>query len=174
MRGWQRPGIQDFSGPLITMALICAMLFVPLARAAEKQGLQEAPKPVAKDKCPVCGMFVTKYPDWTALVLFKDGSHAFFDGPKDMFKYILDLKLYNPSKTAADVNDAWVMDYYTVLPIHAKKAWYVMGSHVFGPMGNELIPFSNESDAKEFTKDHMGKKILRFPDVTLDIVKALE
>ncbi len=159
---------------LLALTVLGAFLLASASAAVEKKGAEGVVKATAKDKCPVCGMFVTKYPDWTALVLFKDGSHAFFDGPKDMFKYILDLKRYNPSKTAEDVNDAWVMDYYTVLPIHAKKAWYVTGSHVFGPMGNELIPFGKESDAKEFMKDHMGKKLLRFSDVTVDIAKALD
>jgi nitrous oxide reductase accessory protein NosL len=48
------------------------------------------------------------------------------------------------------------------------------GSDVFGPMGNELVPFNKESDAREFMKDHTGKKILRFSDITLDMVKALD
>ena len=173
MKGTQRLRSGRIPG-LLALAVLGAFLLASASAAMEKKGAEGAMKATAQDKCPVCGMFVTKYPDWTAVVLFKDGSHAFFDGPKDMFKYILDLKRYNPSKTADDVNDAWVLDYYTVLPVHAKKAWYVTGSHVFGPMGNELIPFSKESDAKEFMKDHMGKKLLRFSDVTVDIVKALD
>ena len=42
-------------------------------------------------------MFVKKYPDWTSQILFKDGSYAVFDGAKDMFKYYLGLKKFNPS-----------------------------------------------------------------------------
>ena len=38
------------------------------------------------DKCPVCGMFVAKYPDFLAQIIFADDSHALFDGAKDMFK----------------------------------------------------------------------------------------
>ncbi len=52
--------------------------------------LSAAPvKPGPRDRCPVCGMFVSKYPNWIAQIEFKDGSREFFDGPKDMFRYYL-------------------------------------------------------------------------------------
>ena len=51
----------------------------------------EPGKPSRQDKCPVCGMFVYKYPDWVSEIIFKDGKTVFFDGPKDMFKYYLNL-----------------------------------------------------------------------------------
>ncbi len=49
------------------------------------------PKPGAKDLCPVCGMLVSKYPNWIAIVTYKDGHAHFFDGAKDMFKYLADV-----------------------------------------------------------------------------------
>ena len=55
-------------------------------------------KPSARDKCPVCGMFVAKSPDFLAEIVFKDGSCAIFDGPKDMFKYYLNLPSTMPPK----------------------------------------------------------------------------
>ena len=33
-----------------------------------------------------------------------------------------------------------------------QKAFYVIGSNVYGPMGEELIPFKNEDEAKKFMK----------------------
>ena len=68
-------------------------------------------KPSPKDKCPVCGMFVAKYPDFVAEIVFKDGSYAVFDGAKDMFKYYLDLKRFNPAKKPADIRSIYVTDY---------------------------------------------------------------
>ena len=152
------------------LGLVMFFWLASLAAAAEK-GM---PKPTAKDKCPVCGMFIFKYPDWTSAVIFKDGSRAFFDGPKDMFKYLMDLKRYNPSKKTEDIDAIWVLDYYAVSPINARNAWYVLGSDVFGPMGRELIPLEKESEAKEFMKDHKGKKILKFSEVTAEVIKTLD
>jgi copper chaperone NosL len=130
--------------------------------------------PSAKDKCPVCGMFVKKYPDWTGQVIFKDGSYAVFDGAKDMFKYLLDLKKYNPVRKLSDIDSIYVTDYYELRLVDGHKADYVIGSDVLGPMGHELIPFAKADDAREFMKDHKGKAILKFNDVTPDRLKGLD
>jgi len=131
------------------------------------------PKPGPRDKCPVCGMFVAGFPNWLSAVVFKDGSHAFFDGPKDMFTYLLDLKRYNRKKQTGDIRDVFVTDYYTLAPIDGRKAWYVVGSDVQGPMGPEPVPLEKEADAKACMKDHKGRKVLRFEDVTPDVIGNL-
>ena len=41
-------------------------------------------------------------------------------------------------------------------------------------MGRELIPFEKEADAKEFMKDHKGKSLMKFKDVTFPLVKSLD
>jgi copper chaperone NosL len=130
--------------------------------------------PSARDKCPVCGMFVKKYPVWTGQIIFKDGTYAIFDGSKDLFKYCLGLNKYNPSHTQADIDAIYVIDYYRVDLIDAYSAHYVVGSDVYGPMGRELIPFAKADDAHEFMKDHQGKAILRFRDVTPELLKGLD
>jgi nitrous oxide reductase accessory protein NosL len=132
------------------------------------------PKPTAGDKCPVCGMFVAKYPDWTTAVLFKDGYRVFFDGAKDMFKYLFDLKRYDPLRKKEDMQAIMVKDYYRLSWLNVQSVWFVVGSDVYGPMGRELIPLATEADAREFMTDHQGKKILRFNDVTMEIMKTLD
>ena len=131
-------------------------------------------KPSPKDKCPVCGMFVAKYPDFLAQIIFKDSSYAMFDGAKDMFKYYLNMKTYNPSKKQSDIDSLYVTDYYSLKPIDGLKAYYVIGSNVNGPMGRELIPFEKESDAREFLKDHKGTTVLRFNQVTVTTLSAMD
>lgn len=131
-------------------------------------------KPSPKDKCPVCGMFVAKYPDFVAEILFKDGSYAVFDGTKDMFKYYFNLKKYNPKKKLEDIDSIYVTDYYNLALIDGHQAFYVMGSDVYGPMGKELIPLGKEADAKEFMKDHKGQSTLKFKDVTQEMIRLLD
>ena len=126
-----------------------------------------------KDLCPVCGMFVHKYPNWVAQIIFNDKTYGFFDGAKDMFKYYFDLKKYNPKKTKDNIVSIWVTDYYTTKLIDGKKAFYVVGSDVLGPMGRELIPHKSEKAARHFAKDHGGDKILRFNEIDLDLVESL-
>jgi hypothetical protein len=40
-------------------------------------------------------------------------------------------------------------------------------------MGRELIPFKSRSDAQEFRKDHKGKAVLGFNEITYAAVKGL-
>jgi len=122
-------------------------------------------------KCPVCGMFVSKYPKWAARIEV-DGHKHYFDGVKDMMKYyIFDADFpYDRTK----IKTMTVTDYYTLEAIPAREAYYVLGSKQFGPMGNELIPFKTEKEAKDFIADHGGDRIVRFKDITPRMVMGLD
>jgi len=157
----------------VTMVMIFLLAVISLFASAG-EGEKKSRKPSPRDKCTVCGMFVAKYPDWTASIVFRDGSLAFFDGPKDLFKYYHDLGKYNPTKKTSDILSMQVSDYYALEPIDAFKAYYVIGSDVYGPMGRELIPFSAEAGAAEFLKDHKGKRIVTFRDITPELLKDLQ
>lgn len=150
----------------LTMLCFTASLSFAAAKAPQKA------KP--KDKCPVCGMFVAKYPNFAAQIQFRDGSVYHFDGNKDLFKYYFDLPRYAPGKKQGDAAAIIVTGYYDLKPIDARSAWYVVGSDIFGPMGKELIPFPGESEAREFMKDHKGRAVLRFRDVTREMVNGLD
>jgi nitrous oxide reductase accessory protein NosL len=134
----------------------------------------DLPKPAPTDTCPVCGMFVAKYPEWVGTVLYKDGHAHHFDGAKDLFKYLLNMPKWAPGHRAEDIQSIGVTEYYSVSLIDARKAWYVIGSDVLGPMGHELIPLETEEDAKEYSADHGGKRILRFGDVTYELLLQLD
>jgi len=41
-------------------------------------------------------------------------------------------------------------------------------------MGKELIPTAKEGDAKGFMKDHGGKSILRFGNITAELIRRLD
>jgi copper chaperone NosL len=131
----------------------------------------EAQEPQPQDKCPVCGMFVAKFSNWVAQIVYKDGTHVFFDGVKDMMKYYLNINKYHPDREKSDISSIYVTDYYNVFFFDGLRAYYVIGSDVKGPMGDELIPFKKEIEAKEFMKDHKGKKILKFGDITSKVLE---
>ena len=122
-------------------------------------------------KCPVCGMFVSKYPKWVATIEIGKNIH-YFDGVKDMMKfYIFDADFPYDRKKINTIN---VTDFYTLKKIHAKEAFFVLGSDIFGPMGDELIPFATKASAKNFMRDHNAEKILLFTDITPKLVMALD
>ncbi len=122
-------------------------------------------------KCPVCGMFVSKYPKWVAMMEM-EGKIYYFDGVKDMMKYYIfdgDF-IYDRTK----LSKIFVSDYYTLEPIPAKEAFYVVDSNVYGPMGHELIPFKTEKSANIFKDEHQGKVIVKFNEITDRMVMALD
>ena len=71
-----------------------AALSGPVGLAAENPPFSS---PGPNDTCPVCGMFVSLYPDWVATALYQDGHAHHFDGAKDLFKYLLNLPKYAPA-----------------------------------------------------------------------------
>jgi nitrous oxide reductase accessory protein NosL len=79
-----------------------------------------------------------------------------------------------PGHRAEDIALVAVTEYYGVTRIDARQAWYVIGSDVLGPMGHELIPLATREDAEEFLSDHAGKRILRFGDVTHELLGNLD
>ena len=122
---------------------------------------------ITKDeKCPICGMFVYKYPRWATQIFFNDKKHLSFDGVKDLLKYYFEYH-----KKIAKI---LVTDYYSQKAIDGTTAYYVIGSNIYGPMGNELIPFKNKSDAKTFYMDHRATKIIKFQDITKKEVYKLD
>lgn len=132
------------------------------------------PGPGEREKCPVCGMFVAKYPDFLSAVRFPDGTHLYFDGPKDLFRFTLGMKRYAPARRPEEVEAVFVKDYYSLEFIDGRKAFYVSGSDVYGPMGRELVPFGREKDAAQFLKDHKGKSLFRFGEITGEILEGLQ
>lgn len=124
------------------------------------------------DKCPVCGMFVRKYPRWAAEVKSADKT-LFFDGAKDMIKYLQNPQKYG-AKAGFKAKSIKVTDYYTQYAIDGTKAFYVIKSDVLGPMGNEPIPFAKKSDAEVFKKDHKGTKILTLNEISSSLICELD
>jgi len=150
-------------------ALLLAVALLP----AWGEG-QQWPAPGPKDTCPVCGMFVSLYPDWVATVVYRDGHAHHFDGAKDLFKYLLNLPKYAPGHAQADIAAIGVTEYYNVSRIDARTAWYVIGSDTLGPMGHELVPLATQAEAEEFQRDHQGKRMVRFDEVTPALLEALD
>jgi len=156
----------------LSLTLLIAGL-PPLQSAGVKPS-QPSKGPTPKGNCAVCGMYVANFPDWASVITFKDGSQAWFDGPKDLFNFLFDLKQYATKRSPSDITAIQVKDYYGLKLIDARKATFVIGSDVMGPMGKELVPFATEASAREFLKDHRGLKAYAFQEVTASVLKNME
>lgn len=139
--------------------------------APDCQALPEA-KITQDVRCAVCGMFVAKYEDWIVQVRLADDSVMYFDGVKDMMVFYFNPGQYSKF-TQQDIKEIWVKDYYTLQWLDGFKAFYVIGSDVFGPMGKEFIAFASRDAAYNFFKDHKGTMVLPFEKITDDLVQSL-
>ncbi len=126
-----------------------------------------------KSRCPVCGMFVAKYKPWWAQLTVSDGVVHTFDGVKDMMAYYFSPETYGGSKGTSMVKVA-VKDYYTQEWFDGEKAFYVIGSDILGPMGHELIPFNSKAAAESFLKDHKGKEIITFSEISAQQITSMK
>ncbi len=138
--------------------------------------VKEEIKVANDEKCPVCGMFVYKYHRWATQLFFMENSkikHLSFDGVKDLMKFYFEPEKWGNYKNIKIIK-ILVTDYYTQNAIRARKAFFVIGSDVLGPMGNELIPFKSKAEAEIFMKDHRGKKIVMFNQITKKMVYNLD
>ncbi|MGJ5819142.1 nitrous oxide reductase accessory protein NosL [Paludibaculum fermentans] len=161
------------------MRALCAVLLGALCASPQTGPAGGAPpvtvaRPGLRDLCPVCGMIVAKYPNWVATVAWKDGHAHHFDGARDLFRFLQALPKYAPNRKRSDIRLIAVTEFYDLKQISAEEAYYVIGSDVMGPMGHELVPFSTKADAEDFLKDHRARRILRFREVTPELLTRLE
>ena len=154
---------------IILLLIVHLLIAAPVLLANGKPADEVEPRA----RCPVCGMFVAKYPNWVAQIQY-DGQEEvrFFDGVKDMMVYYFDPEHYG-GPVQKPVNKLFVKDYYTLEWLAAKDAYFVVGSDVYGPMGHELIPFGVREAADSFMKDHHGRQIVTFEQITPELIDSL-
>lgn len=97
-------------------------------------------------RCAQCGMRVDTAPRWMSGY---DERH--FDTPKCMFRWA--------AEQGADLEEAWVLDYYEGERLPAERAHFVIGSDVLGPMGDDLVPMPDAIKADLFVRDHGGRVV---------------
>mgnify|MGYP001815168185 CR=1 FL=1 len=158
----------------LACGVFVVLLGVGAAVVGELPAAVEPRQPEASATCPVCGMKVAPFPEWIAQVVFADGRTLFFDGAKDLFKYLLERGRFVPDLEEAEIAAIFVTSYYDGTGIVAEEAFYVIGSDVHGPMGPELIPFGTVDEAEEFLRDHGGRRIVRLAEVTKEVLAALD
>ncbi len=151
----------------VRLVLIAIISLIPLTARAG----QPYDKIPSRARCSVCGMFVAKYPIWVAEIKTA-GKTRYFDGAKDMLAFHFNPTAFNGGEADKD-GEVWVKDYYSLKWIDGRKAFYVTGSDIMGPMGHEFIPFDGRVAAETFRDDHKGKMVLAFTDITPEMVEAM-
>lgn len=127
-------------------------------------------RPGDSDVCAVCGLSVSRHPEWVAEAVYEDGAAVYFDGPKDLFRFLRHPRRYPRGRRRAKIEAAFVTAYYDGHWIPARDAHYVLGSDVVGPLGAELVPHGSREEAEEFLLDHRGERIVSYHEVTEEML----
>lgn len=129
--------------------------------------------PGPDDRCPVCGTLVQPHQAWLAQVRYADGSTVFFDGAKDLFRYLEAPEKYSKDKQGTEIAAIFVTTWsdHEVIPLD--RAWFVIGSDVRGPAGDELIPLRDIEKANGFIIEHGGTRLVQADDVSTSVLAQL-
>ena len=118
---------------------------------------------------------VYKNPKWASKIEVSNGKKVFFVSPKSMFEfYFRPGKWFDVGvKSESDMKDILITDYGTMEIVEARGAFYVYGSNVTSPAGDDLVAFDSYKMAKEFSAKHNGKRVLSFKEVSDALIRLL-
>ncbi|WP_456403262.1 nitrous oxide reductase accessory protein NosL [Hydrogenimonas sp.] len=125
---------------------------------------------------PVYQLNVDDYPKFQTEMVLKNGRTIRFASVKAMLHFYFRPYRYPEYgvKERSEIAKMYVRDYLDGKRIDATKAWYVFGSRIVGPHGDDLIPLSSKTRAELYVKRHGGTRIMPFEKLTLGLVRYLD
>ena len=162
--------------------LILMLLLSSLLTACEnKQSIQNDLQPANVEEgkeCHLCGMYVTRFAGpkgQSYLRRQKTPSH--FCSTRDLFAFLLQPDV-QPNIEAVFVHDMaktdWQKPNHTApMYIDGKTAFYVIGHGQKGAMGHTIASFADARSSQVFIQQ-FGGKVLRYEDITLEILNQLD
>ena len=108
-------------------------------------------------RCPVCGMYPARSPDWAGQIIFSNGDAQFFDSPVSLLLFLNDVPRYSAGRSSDDIVARYVTDVTSKEWIDAGAAFYVYGSSARGPMRAGNLPaFASAAAAQQFADQRGG------------------
>lgn len=125
--------------------------------------------------CTVRHLKIYKDPAWASKIELKNGKKVYFSSPKSMFEFYFRPGIWFDIgvKSENDFKDILVTDFKTLKPVNAKGAFFVYGSSITSPGGDDLVPFDSYTAAEEFAKKNNGKKIMSFKEISDALIRLL-
>jgi len=174
--GWSVPAVRGLWAPEAAPVLdpdVCVVAPPTPYNPASGLPLEAARAVPADVRCPVCGMFPARSPDWAAQVIFANGDAQFFDSPLSLFMYLADVPRYSPGRSAREIVARYVTDVPGKTWTDAGSAFYVHGSTARGPMRAGNLPaFASQEAARQFAAQR-GGTVLAFGAIDPALVEQL-
>jgi nitrous oxide reductase accessory protein NosL len=116
------------------------------------------------DRCPVCAMHPARRPETAAAMTLTSGETFYFCGNGCLLRTWLRPMVYL-GKSQDQIDRIVVHDYFSGKAVDGRKATWVAGSDVVGPMGPAIIALEDASLLDSFIKRHGGKTVFTFNEV---------
>lgn len=143
--------------------------------AWDGRGDRLAPRDVPDDaRCPVCGMFPARQPNWAAQVLYADGDAHHLDSPLSLFLYLQQVPRYAAGRQRADIAALHVREHETGRWLPAEQALYVHRSALAGPMRSGNLPATVAGEAASRFVARHGGQAMTFADLARELPAALQ
>jgi nitrous oxide reductase accessory protein NosL len=125
---------------------------------------------------PVYLLDVKKYPRFSTEMVLKNGKKIEFVSVKSMMNFYFHPEKYPEYrvKSREEISQMFVKDYLSGEKIDAKDAWYIFGSRLIGPHGDDLIPLSSQTKVELFMKKYGGSRVLKIDKFTFGLIKYLD
>ncbi|ROR32387.1 nitrous oxide reductase accessory protein NosL [Inmirania thermothiophila] len=155
----------------------CVMLAAALAGCGGGTEQRVAgPEPIAEgETCHLCGMLIRRFPGPKGEAVDAAGRVLKFCSTRDLFAWALDPE-HRSQVQALYVHDMAQSPWEAPDDRHlvdGRKAWYVVGHPLKGAMGHTLASFARRDDAEAFAARYPGARVLRFEDLTVDLIARL-
>ncbi|MGD9611196.1 MAG: nitrous oxide reductase accessory protein NosL [Desulfovibrionaceae bacterium] len=126
----------------------------------------------ASDRCPVCAMFPARQPASAAAMRLKNGSTFYFCSNGCLLRAFLRPVVYLNARPS-DIDRLTVLDYFSGKPTDGRKATWVAGSDVVGPMGPAIIALSDAGQLAAFQRRHGGGTVFSLDHLNDDLWKRI-
>ena len=121
--------------------------------------------PTERPRCAQCGMYADGAPAWRGDAEDAQGHTLAFCSPKCLLRH--------RAAHAGEIRNARLRDYYGQAERPVTELWYVRGSDLRSPMGDDLVPLGDEAAATEFAADH-GGEALSFESIDGTVLQSLD
>ena len=160
----------------IFIPVFAVLLLLSGCDRGDKSAQSHDPVPISNgDECHVCGMTINNYPGPKGQAFIRNHSTPFkYCSTRDLFSHILQPEVRSRI-TQIYTHDMGSTEWDTpsnTAFTDARQAWFVINHPMKGAMGPTLASFAEKTAAENFVEQH-GGKIVRFDDITLEMVAKI-
>ena len=133
-------------------------------------------KPTQGAVDPVYQLPINKYRKFSTELTLKNGKKIEFASVKSMMNFYFFTSRYPQlgAKSRQDIDKMFVKSYLSGKKMDAKNAWYVFGSKLIGPHGDDLIPLASDMEVQLFKKKYGGTRVMRIEKFSAGLIRYLD